>query len=128
MKLGIISQKQRSTILNRLTRFPRMTRNTPVSPCPRYFTTRAHSTNGYIDFLAIAVEAHWRRGTALRETFSLCDRIREGLAASAHIWGARKHSVSIDQCLEFQDLWKQRVANGEVTMDYEAKPAVRLNV
>jgi hypothetical protein len=76
-------------------------------------------------FLAIAVEAYWRRGTALRVTLPLCDRIRKGLAKSGYIWAAhyeRSNSVSINQCLKFQEHWKKRVADGEVTMDYEAKP------
>ena len=98
-------------------------------PCKSEFTFRSLicSRNVRLDFLAIAVEAYWRRGTALRVTLPLCDRIRKGLAKSGYIWAAhyeRGNSVSINQCLEFQEHWKKRVADGEVTMDYEAKPEV----
>jgi hypothetical protein len=31
----------------------------------------------------------------------------------------------IDHCLEFEEHWKKEVADGKVTMDYEATPAVR---
>jgi hypothetical protein len=78
-----------------------------------------------IDFLAITVETYWWQGAALRKTLPLCDRVRAGLDKSAYIWGAHyKHrrSASIDQCLGFQEHWNKRVAEGEITMDYEAKP------
>lgn len=90
-----------------------------------------YSGNRRIDFLSIALEAYWRRGTALSVTLPLCDRIRQGFVNSAYIWGSYyKHKSSlfeIDQCLEFQQHWKKQVADGIVTMDYEAKLEVGSN-
>jgi len=50
--------------------------------------------------------------------------MRQGLTKSAYLWEAhykRGRSVSIDQCLVFEERWQKRVAKGEVTMDYEAR-------
>jgi hypothetical protein len=95
---------------------------------PRLFLI--YSRNGCVDFLSIAVKAFWHRRTPLRLTLPLCERVREGLAKSTYIWGIRanvykQHSGCIDHCLQFEEHWKKQVADGKVTMDYEAKPAVR---
>jgi len=79
-------------------------------------------------FLSIAVKAYWHRGTALRLTLPLCERVREGLAKSTYIWGAYNNLYKtnrglIDHCLQFQDHWKKQSDDGKVTQDYEAKPA-----
>jgi hypothetical protein len=86
-----------------------------------------HKDGNWTDFLAISAEAYWRRGTALRVTLPLCERIREGFKESAYIWEAHyknKGSAPIDQCLAFYEEWNERVAKGEVTLDYEAKHEV----
>ena len=91
------------------------------------FVDISHSWNRCADFLSIAVKAYWHRGTALRLTLPLCERVREGLAKSAYIWGcwAEQDRGCIDHSLQFQEHWTKQVADGKVTLDYEAKPAVR---
>jgi hypothetical protein len=62
-------------------------------------------------------------------TLPLCERIREGFEKSVYIWEAHyknKGSAPVEQCLAFYEEWKKRVAEGEVTMDYEAKHEVCL--
>jgi hypothetical protein len=88
-----------------------------------------HATGDTV-FLSIAVKAYWHRGTALRLTLPLCERVREGLAKSTYIWGAYNNLYKtnrglIDHCLQFQEHWKKQSDDGKVTQDYEAKPAVR---
>jgi len=80
-------------------------------------------------FLAIALEAYWWHGTALQVTLPLCQRVRQGLVKATYIWGARlsgRRSVSINQCLEFEEEWTKRTSEGEFSMDHMAKPAVML--
>jgi hypothetical protein len=60
-------------------------------------------------------------------TLPLCERIREGFEKSMYIWEAHyknKGSAPVEQCLAFYEEWEKRLANDEVTMDYEAKHEV----
>jgi tetratricopeptide (TPR) repeat protein len=103
-------------------------------PCESGCRLRWHfvySRNRGADFLSIAVKAFWHRRAPLRLTLPLCERVREGLSNAEYLWGYwaniyKTNRGCIDHCLQFQEHWKKEVADGKVTMDYEAKPAVRL--
>ncbi|KZP28930.1 hypothetical protein FIBSPDRAFT_927324 [Athelia psychrophila] len=62
-------------------------------------------------YLAIAVEAYWRRGSSLSVTLVACRRIHDSVEKARYLWGSRGKGSSpeIRMCMAFQDEWEERI-------------------
>jgi hypothetical protein len=80
----------------------------------------------YVDFLKIALEAHWWRRASLRVTLPLCKRIRFGMPNMEKIWKVSQMSPvrdeSLKQALDFEDDVVKLVLDGICTLDDSPRP------
>jgi len=74
----------------------------------------------HITFLSVAVQAYWRRGTALRLTYLLSKRMCEDKAVAQRIWLARLTTDAgwnINKVVEFKEECDKAIAKGKMTLD-----------
>lgn len=74
----------------------------------------------HVFFLAIAMEALWRRGTDLGQLLPLCSAIREGMPEMKRIWEyspmAEERNRIVQEILDFEDEYRSKLKRGECTL------------
>jgi hypothetical protein len=74
-----------------------------------------------LDFLKIALEAHWWLGSPLRVTMPLCKRIRLSIPKMEKIWKlsqmSKTRDESLSQALNFEVYAARDILEGKLTLD-----------
>ncbi|KZV67634.1 hypothetical protein PENSPDRAFT_754791 [Peniophora sp. CONT] len=77
-------------------------------------------------YLSIAVECMWMARTPLKDILPLCARIRTAIPKMKRIWAISQVSAARDirlqQVLDFETEYRQKVQRGEVSVDDPVRP------